>query len=77
MFENLKIGAMVYAVHNKYVSKTATNGRIQVCRIKTFENKDGKIIPILTLVGNSKQELDATVHTVYIMLTDAINAIRS
>ena len=77
MFEHLKIGAMVYAVHNKYVSKEANNGRIQVCRVKTFENKDGEIIPILTIVGNSKQELVGTTHAIYITLPEAIDAIRS
>jgi len=77
MFEHLKIGAMVYAVHNKYVSKKASHGRIQVCRVKTFENKDGEIVPVLTVVGNSKQELIAASHSIYISLPDAINAIRN
>jgi hypothetical protein len=77
MYDHLKIGTIIYAVHNKYVNRESGNGRIQVCRIKTYENKDGKIMPVLTLVGNTKTELITSSHTIYINLADAIDAIRS
>lgn len=77
MYDNLKIGTLVYAVHNKYVSKEAKEGRILVCRIKTFENKKGDILPVLHLVGYSKQEIDTKTYQIFIQLSDAINAIRS
>jgi len=78
MYDDLKIGCMVYAVHNKYVKKEARVGAsIKVCRVKTFENKEGKIMPILTIVGNSKMEVSTNTHKVYVELPKAIDAIRT
>jgi len=78
MYEHLKIGSMVYAVHNKYVKKEANEGgKIQVCRVKTFQNVGGKIMPVLSVVGNSKMEVNTKQNTVYVELSKAIDAIRS
>ena len=78
MYEHLKIGSMVYAVHKKYVKKEANEGgRIQVCRVKTFQNVKGIIMPVLTLVGNSKIEVSTKTHKAYVELSKAIDAIRT
>lgn len=77
MYEHLKIGAVVYAVHTKYVEENIQGGKIQVCRVKTFENKGGEIMPVLTVVGNSRTELNTTQHKLYLELPEAINAIRT
>ncbi len=76
MYEKLKIGAMVYCVHHKYVTGEASGGIIKVCRVKTFHNVEGMIMPILTLVGNSKLEVSTRTHQAYVALPEAINAIR-
>lgn len=78
MYEHLKIGAQIYAVHKKYVKKEANEGGIiKVCRVKTFHNMGGKIMPILTIVGNSKMEVSTKTHKVYVELSKAIDAIRT
>jgi len=78
MYEHLKIGSMVYAVHTKYVkNEVKTGGKIRVCRVKTFENQGGKIMPVLAVVGNSKMEVSTKSHKVFTELPKAIDAIRT
>lgn len=72
-----KIGAQMFAVHKKYADENIRGGRIIVCRVKTFENKTGDILPVLTEVGNAKREIPADSHYFYTNLSDAIDAIRT
>ncbi len=74
--EDLKIGSQAFLVHKKYVDDKL-GGRIRICRLKTFQNVNGEIEPILTEVGNSKLEIDTKTHYLYLELSDAINAIRT
>lgn len=77
MYEDLKIGTIVYAVHTKWAKENIQGGKIQVCRVKTFENKAGKILPVLTVVGNSRSELNTANHELFLELPKAIDAIRT
>jgi hypothetical protein len=77
MYEHLKIGSQIYAVHHKYAEENIRGGKIRVCRVKTFENRGGEIVPVLTEKGNARQEIDANTHKIYINLSDAIDAIRT
>ena len=75
-YENLKIGSQMYAVHSKYPDEKLNGGKIIVCRVKSFEQRKNRILPILTEKGNSKREIDPTSHYIYTNLSDAIDAIR-
>ena len=76
MYEHLKIGSQIYAVHKRYVDEKL-GGKIVVCRTKSFENIQGEIIPILTEVGNAKHIVSPKTHYIYLNLPDAIDAIRT
>ena len=75
MENEIKIGSRIYAVNKKYVDEKINGGRIRVCRVKTFENKQGVIIPVLTEIGNPKQEISTSMHHTYLELPNAIIAI--
>lgn len=72
----LNIGDLVYAVHKKYVDEKL-GGRIIVCRVRTFENSKGEIIPILTEVGNVKNRITSENNYIYHHINAAIDAIRT
>lgn len=72
-----KIGAQMFAVHKKYADENVRGGRIIVCRVKTYENKSGEVIPVLTEVGNTKREIPVDSHYFYHTLSEAIDAIRT
>ena len=76
MYEHLKIGSQIYAVHRKYVDEKI-GGKIIVCRLKTFENRGGEIMPVLTEKGNARYVIPAETHYVYVELSKAIDAIRT
>ena len=77
MSEYLKIGSIVYAVHEKHVKERINKARVKVCRVKTYELRDDyKAHPVLTVVGNSKQEVDPLKHEIFHELEDAIKALQ-
>ena len=71
----IKIGTRMYAVHKKYADEKINGGRIIVCRVKTFQNKQGKIMPVLIEVGNAKREINLTTHYYYYHLHTALEDI--
>lgn len=74
---NKPINSLMYAVHKRYAdSKTMFGGTVRVCRIKTYKNIEGKICPILKVVGESL-ELDTTNHYIYNTLDEAIEVIKT
>lgn len=73
--KEFKIGSQMYAVHKKYATEKIMGGRIIVCRVKTFENRGGTVLPVLTEVGNAKREVSPTTHNFYDDVGDAVNAI--
>lgn len=76
MYDHLKINSTVYAVHNSHAGKKIEGGKIQVCKVKTFYNYKGEVIPELKVV-NSSAIIKPTTYQLYINLSDAIDAIRS
>ena len=76
MYETLTLGAQMYAVHKKYPDEKMNGGKIIVCRVKSFENRAGEILPILTEKGNAKRVIDPKAHHLYFELPKAIDAIR-
>lgn len=76
-YENLKIGSQIFAVHKKYPDEGLMNGKIIVCRVKTFENRSGKIMPVLSEVGNARRIINPETHYIYVGLAKAIDAIRT
>ena len=75
-FEILNLNATIFAVNKKYVDNKI-GGRIRVCRIKTYQNVGGSILPVLVEKGNVKEEISLNSHYLYMELSDAINAIRT
>ena len=71
----LNVGTKVFAVHKRYVDEKLSGGRVRICKVKTFIEKGGEIIPVLTEVGNAKMELDTTTHHLYYDMDLAIKAI--
>jgi hypothetical protein len=76
MYDHLKINSTIYAVHKNHAGKKLTGGKIQVCKVKTFYNLKGKIIPLLKVIGTTA-EVDPSTHKIYVDLPKAIDAIRS
>ncbi len=67
----------MYAVHKKHAdSSTLQGGTVRVCRIKTYKNIEGEVLPILKVVGE-KVEINTTNHYIYSRLDDAIEAIQT
>lgn len=64
----------MYAVHKSYIDKKLNNGTIIPCKIKTYMNTDGKIVPVLREIGG-KTEPKAHTHYVYDTLEKAVKAI--
>jgi len=73
MSEILKIGTVVYAVHKSYVELNV-GGKIIPSRIKTYENVDGEVRPVLRVIGE-KREVTHAFHNIYENFDDAIDAI--
>lgn len=71
-----RIGTTVYAVHNHYLQKNKSKhgAKVVPCKIKAYENIEGKVLPILRAIG-SKTEMPATSWTLYSTTEEAINAI--
>ena len=59
--EKLQIGDKVYLVYKKYYDENITGARMYPCKVKTFENKQGEILPVLVEIG-TKRELDPRLH---------------
>lgn len=76
MYDHLKINSTVYAVHERSAGKKQHGGKVVVCKVKTFYNHKGQILPMLKAVG-STAEVNPTSHKLYLELSDAIDAIRS
>lgn len=72
--KNLKIGTQVYCVRKSYVDAKLSGGKIAVGRIKSYENRDGKIHPIVKEVGEPRI-IDPVLHYIYTELDTAIAAI--
>lgn len=70
----IKIGTTVFAVHRMYIKKKITGGRIEVCKVKTYQNIGGRIQCILKAIG-SKIEVNTANYRIYHNLNDAILAI--
>jgi hypothetical protein len=76
MYDHLKINSTVYAVHKTHAGKKLPGGKLQICKVKSFYNHQGIILPLLKVVGTSA-EVNPNTYKVYVDLSDAINAIRS
>jgi len=71
---NLKIGTQVYCVRKNVVDEKLPGGKIAVGRIKSYENRAGKVHPIVKEVGESRI-VDPVLHYVYTELDTAVKAI--
>lgn len=72
-----KIGTTVYAVHNHYLQKAKTKhgAKVVACKIKGYENVNGKVVPTLKMIG-AKTEMTTENWTLYSTTDDAIDAIK-
>lgn len=59
--EKLQIGDKVYLVYKQYHDTNLPGGRMYPCKVKTFENKQSEILPVLVEIG-TKRELDPRLH---------------
>jgi hypothetical protein len=69
-----KIGTQLFLVHKRYVNDKLANGVVKPCKIKSYENKQGKILPILIMTG-TKISVDPQTHYSYETLEEAVHAI--
>ena len=76
-YKDIKIGDKNYLVHSKYIKENLNGGRILVCKVKSFQNYGGKIMPIYTEVGNSKHSPDLSVYKPFTDIENAIEAIKT
>lgn len=72
--EHAKIGTTKYAVHQTYVNNKMKNGKIIVGKVRSYQNIDGEIYPIIKEVG-TKVLIDVKMHYIYDDLDIAITAI--
>lgn len=73
--DGLNIGDKMYAVHSRYIDEKLNMGEVKICRVKTFENKKGKIQPVLTVVGASRVTVCPESHYIYRDIDEAVKAI--
>ncbi len=66
---------MLYTIIICKKSKSKHGAKVVACKIKGYENVEGKILPILKPIG-SKTEMPATSWTLYSTTEEAISAIR-
>ena len=59
--EKLQINDKVYLVYKYREDQKIMHARIYPCKVKTFENKQGEILPVLVEIG-TKRELDPRLH---------------
>lgn len=74
MTNPLKIGTIVYSVHDKHAHTGLKNGKIIVGRVKSYQNVDGEIHPIIKEIG-ANRFIDIEMYTRYNTLETAIDAI--
>lgn len=67
---------MVYGVRKTYVDERLPNGKIMVGRIKSYQNIDGTVHPIVKEVGANRM-IDPVLHYIYTDLDTAVNVISS
>lgn len=72
--EHYKIGTMLYAVHKTYVDKKLKNGKIMIGKVRSYQNIDGEIYPIIKEVGTPVL-IDVKMNYIYNDLDKAILAI--
>lgn len=70
----LNINSQVFAVHKTYAHTKLKNGRILVGKVKSYQNVNGVIYPIIKEVG-SAVIVDARMHEFYLSLHEAVDAI--
>lgn len=71
----LKIGTQIYGVHKTYVeSKKKSGSRILVGKVKSYQNINGKVYPIVKEVG-SRVLIDVIMHYLYTDINKAVEAI--
>ena len=72
------IGKTVYAVAKRYATaKDKSGARILVCKVKTYINRDGKVVPVLKEPNTkgTQSEITASIYDLFIDLNAAILAI--
>lgn len=70
-----EIGTTLYCVYMTYIDDKMSGGKIIPCRVKSYQNIQGEIHPVLTEIGNSRREVSPTTHYIYEDVRDAIAAI--
>ena len=68
----IKIGTIAYAIHKQLIENKSNIITIRVCKVKTHQNKNGKMIPVLKEIG-SKDKLEYDLHHVFYKEEEAYN----
>ena len=71
----LAIGSKIYALSKESVDKGYNHTLLKVCKVKTYQNTDGQVIPVVTQVGYPKQELNLRLHYLYTDLQEALKVL--
>ncbi len=71
-----KIGSKIYAVNKRTVDEKLKNGKVLVGRIKSYQNINDEIEPIVQAVG-SKKEIYFNANYFFSDLENAVDAIRT
>lgn len=69
------IGSKVFLVHKQYKDKKLNGGKIIPCKVKTYENVNGKILPVCSIIGDSRKTIMEDSYYLFDNVNDAIEAI--
>ena len=69
------IGTKVFLTHKKWKDKKISGGRVIPCKVKSYENIGGNIIPICSEIGASKNTYTTNIHYLHISIEEAVLAI--
>lgn len=68
-----RVGEIIYAVNKESLTRRYNGTRIRVGRVKTYELRDEKMVPVIVEVG-SRSEISFPVHNFYNTIEEAVTA---
>ena len=69
------IGSKVFLTHKKWKDEKIFGGRVIPCKVKSYENIGGTIVPICSEIGNSRNTFTTSTHYLHTSIEEAVLAI--
>lgn len=70
-----KINTLIYAIYNGYIGSKISGGRIRIGRIMTYQEMNGRILPVVKEVG-TPHEINPLTNKFFATLEEAIAALK-